>query len=111
MIETGMNKKWYADIVKKLINAINGLNLEDIIDINAISPGVVKESEDFILELIKEDSHVYDELIERVCNSNGVSITKFKSNVTAYPKIVLQIVPYIVIVGGVLIFLGSILVG
>lgn len=109
MIETGMNKKWYADIVKKLIDAINGLNLGDIIDINAISPGLIKESEDFISGLIKEGSHVYDELIERVCKSNGVSEVNFKNNIMNYPLVALEICGGAIFVGVVLISLGSLI--
>lgn len=90
IIVTGMSQKWYSDIVKKLINSINELNLGNVIDINTISPDVMKESENFVLNLIKEGSHVYDEILGKICDLNGISIETFKGNMYAYPKVIIE---------------------
>lgn len=103
-VYTGLNQKWYADIVKKLINSINELNLGNVIDINAISPDITKASENFIKNLLKEGSDAFNELVKKICDSYGVAVEDFEKNMDKHKDIVLTIVActFVGVVVGVL---------
>lgn len=110
VIVTGMNRKWYTDIVKRLENSISEIDLGQAINFNNISPNVVKESGDFIYSLIEKGCHEFDESIEKICNSSGVSVKECKNNIYKYPKINIQVAPLlalVLVVGVTSILLGT----
>lgn len=74
IVVTGMNQKWYADIVKKLESAINGLNLGEIIDLNIMESEGIDEMVTFLPNMINSVSADIKNKIEDICKASGTTL-------------------------------------
>lgn len=111
IVVTGMNQKWYADIVQKLENSIAEMDLGQMININTESSDVIQQTCDLIPNLIHDENKKIQELINSICEKNNVTSIEVKNNPSKYPKVVLSIIASVALVIGIdaLINLGKML--
>lgn len=78
IIITGMNQKWYTNIVKKLEYSISEIDLGQAINLNLIGNTTIEEMCNLIPNLINTLDPTTKSKVESICKANNITIDELK---------------------------------